>query len=244
MLENKNNIKTIEVCLGSNGHNGVYEKFSFDDCNNVHALVSGSAEARRLFIKTMTQAIHNKYLDDLLVRVLDTSDLTKGLPEYIKCSNECTVESLVNDLSELNDILIERGREMLGVGCTTINAYNDKCPNKSMKKLLLIVNVNDSRDLWHIIKTLESVLRLGRTRGVHVVLLAPSFKDELPKKHLVFFNTRFVFKSTPVESELLLGTDIASKLKDPVRSAYVLDCLPTAEFCLTKLDFDYKEKVS
>lgn len=195
-----------------------------------HGLIGGtSGSGKTEFLKTMFVSLClNNHPDDLSIVVVDFKggvdhDAIRPLPHVVDVATNLDIEQFKRTIAMLNAEQKRRQALLSAVGANNVVSY--RAARKSRPDLppipRLLVVVDEFGELLAAeggreqLKELESITRIGRALGLHLLLVTQNFEGNLPGQIDANAGLRISLRvQKPAHSKAVLDSGIAASIPD------------------------------
>ncbi len=195
-----------------------------------HGLVGGtSGSGKTEFLKTLFCSLAlNNHPDDLSIVVVDFKggvdhEAIKPLPHVIDVATNLDIEQFRRTIVLLKAESRRRQDLLSGAGASNIDSYRlARAANPALPRLpRLLVVVDEFGELLaseggrEQLKELESITRIGRALGVHLLLVTQNFDGNLPPQIDANAGLRVCLRvQKPAHSKAVLDSGVAATISD------------------------------
>ena len=195
-----------------------------------HGLVGGtSGSGKTEFLKTLFCALAlNNHPDDLSIVIVDFKggvdhEAVKPLPHVIDVATNLDIEQFKRTIVLLKAESRRRQDLLGGAGASNIDSYRMARANRPdlprLPRLLVVVDefgeLLASEGGREQLKELESITRIGRALGLHLLLVTQNFDGNLPPQIDANAGMRVCLRvQKPVHSKAVLDSGIAATISD------------------------------
>ena len=195
-----------------------------------HGLIGGtSGSGKTEFLKTMFISLcAQNHPDDLSIVVVDFKggvdhEAIRPLPHVIDVATNLDIDQFKRTLELLTAEQMRRQDMLSSVGASNVTAYRaarERDPSlPPMPRLLVVVDefgeLLSNPDGKEQLKKLESITRIGRALGLHLLLVTQNFESSLPPQIDANAGLRISLRvQKPGHSKIVLDSDAAAFIPD------------------------------
>ena len=195
-----------------------------------HGLIGGtSGSGKTEFLKTMFVSLClNNHPDDLSIVVVDFKggvdhDAIRPLPHVVDVATNLDIEQFERTIAMLNAEQKRRQALLAAAGATNVTSYRTvRAARPELPPLpRLLVVVDEFGELLAAeggrekLKELESITRIGRALGLHLLLVTQNFEGSLPGQIDANAGLRISLRvQKPAHSKAVLDSGVAATIPD------------------------------